>query len=843
MSLSPDSPLTPADLERMQDRFERALDLPVGEREAFLEELAREDAALATRVRRLLEAHARTGRELVSPISNEVVRALGAPDDRWVGARIGAYQVVRLIGVGGMGTVYEAVRADDQYHHRVAIKFLRHHAAGEPTLTRFRHERQILANLHHPNIAALLDGGVTPDGQPYFVMEFIEGEPITRWADARSLPVRDRLRLFLQVCAAVQNAHQSLVVHRDLKPGNILVTGDGTVKLLDFGIARLLREEEGGEDLPPTQTGFRAYTPDYASPEQVLGLPAGTRSDGYAMGVVLFELLAGRRPFEFHGKSTGEVERLVGQVLPPRPSTVLSPGRETALAERSAARARDRLAGDLDAIVLQALRKEPERRYGSAEEFAADIRRHLDGRPVVARPDGVGYRLGKLVRRHRAAAAAIVLALASLVGGTVVSIRQARAAERERDRAAEVTSFLTTMLGAANPAAFGREVQVREVLDSASVRAETLGNRPELQAEIRGIIGGTYLALGEFERAETEYRRSLAEYQAVEPRGGGRQTAYALNRLSTALEFQGRYAEADSLLRQATGLFERFAPEELATAGYVDLRGRILVRLGRMAEAVPLLRSALDIQLRSPTATDSAVAYAYTNLGMVTSELGDHVAAESLMVAGLAAARRAHGEIHPLVAAILSPLANVQASAGRFPEADATFQATIAMRRELLGPEHPDFAWSMFSYADFLVRRGRNADAAEWSRRVLELRGRSLTDAHPAVSTAMGVLGRALSGMDSLAVAERWLRESLAVRRTHFPPGHFLIASSESILGEHLIRAGRFQEAEAHLLAGERGLVEARGEEAEIVQEARQRLIKLYETWNRPAEAATWRAR
>ncbi|MFN2316670.1 MAG: tetratricopeptide repeat protein [Gemmatimonadales bacterium] len=841
--MPPDKSLTPDRLAQLQALFEEALAGSAEEVDALVVRLRASDTVLADQLVRLLEAHARTGRALDR---TALVRQLGdAPSDAdpWIGARVGVYEVQRQIGYGGMGAVYEAVRADDEYQMRVAIKFLRHHAAGELALRRFRAERQILASLSHRNIAGLLDGGVTDDGQPYFVMEFIEGEPITTWCDNRRLPVAERLTLFRQVCGAVQYAHQSLVIHRDLKPGNILVTQDGTVKLLDFGIAKLLPtpEEQHSGEFPITQAGLRAYTPEYASPEQVLGEPVSTRSDVYALGVVLFELLTGDRPFTATGRALLEVEQLVTLADPPRPSTRIRPERTALLGERSHPKAQGRVAGDLDAIVLQALRKEPERRYGSAADFSEDVHRHLRGLPVLARPDSLGYRTGRLVRRHRAATAALTLAVVSLVTGTVISVGQARAAEAERVRATEVTSFLTTMLGAASPSAFGREVQVREVLDSASVRARDLADQPVLEAEIRSIIGGTYVALGEFELAEAEYRIVLARHELASPRGS-RATGFALTRLSSALEFQGRYAEADSVLGRAGEVFERHAPEEVATSDFYELRARLAIRLDRLEEAVALLRTALQIEQRQVPVNDSSISTVYGNLGVVLSDLGRHLEAESVLVAGVAAARRAHGEVHPTVAALLSPLATVQEYAGKPAEADSTYRATIAMRRELLGPEHPDLAWTMFNYADHLVRVGRYAEGAEWARRVLELRGRSLDDAHPAVSTAMAVLGRALGPLGELSEAERWLRESWQLRQAHFPAGHWLIDNSEGVLGEHLILQGRYQEAETHLLRSEQALVAARGAESESVRDARNRLVKLYETWGRPAQVAEWRA-
>jgi len=842
------TPLTPERLERLQLCFERALELETQPRLEYLRQLSADDSDLAARVEGLLEAHAQTANVLESPITPFLPFDEGL--DRWVGRRVGVYDITRLIGAGGMGAVYEAARGDDQFRKRVAIKLLRAQAVSDTAVRRFRRERQILATLEHPHIASLLDGGVTTEGHPFFAMEYVEGEPLTRYCDTRALPIDARLDLFRQVCSAVHFAHQSLVVHRDLKPQNILVNADGQVKLLDFGIASLLPSAlDGADDETLTRAGARALTPGYASPEQLLGRPVGTRSDVYSLGVVLYELLCGRRPFESRDGPVGDVARALSDAEPERPSVVITAERIASLSERSGDRVRTRVAGDLDAIVLKAMRSDPDRRYGSAEELSADIGNHLSGRPVTARPDSLGYRLGKLIRRRRVETVAAALTLLSIVGGSLFSLRQARVADREKvraqaegQRASEVTRFLTTMLGAANPGAFGRNVTVREVLDSAVVRANVLGAQPALESEVRMIIGGTFLSLGEYPLAEAQYRLAVAAENRRTPEERG--IALAMSQLSMAKEFQGEYAAADSLLRIADSLFARhgFANDEQHIS-HLDARGRILNHLGDLKQAEPILAEALALQRRQVPQQDSSLAASYANLAVVQSELGDNVSAETLMVAAVAAARRAYGAAHPHVAAILSPLASIQDRAGLSSRAESTFRATISMRRQLLGDEHPDLAWSMYNFADFLHTAKRYSESVEWSRRVLSLRRRTLQDEHPLISASMSLLGRALDGLDSLEAGGRWLRESLDVRRGIYPKGHFLIASSEGQLGAHLTLLGQYPRAEATLLASERALVAARGDAAPIVKDARTRLVTLYERWGKPDSVRVWKAR
>ena len=465
--------LTPDRFHSVRKIFDSALELSVTSRSRHVAEATRHDPSLRDEVESLLAALDRAGSTLPHPFADDLEDALesdaaerDAPES-YLGVRVGAYELVRRIGAGGMGVVYEAERADDQFNKRVAIKLLRRGVEGDLAVRRFRYERQILASLNHRNIASLLDGGVTSDGQPYFVMELVPGTPITTWCDQRRASVTERIEIFLQVCAAVQHAHQTLVVHRDLKPGNILVTDDGTVKLLDFGIARLLREQEGLDQLPPTQGGLRALTPEYASPEQIRGLPVGTPGDVYALGVVLYELLAGCRPLELDGMLLAEIEQIVCAQQPLPPSAAIRSTFSQLVRERSVGALRARLEGDLDAIVLTALRKESHRRYGSVQRLADDLRNFLAGRPVTARPEGIGYRAAKVLRRRRVeclATSAVVLALA---GALVMSARETALVARERAHAQEVTRRLTDVL-ARHPewvAAARRDPRFERVVD------------------------------------------------------------------------------------------------------------------------------------------------------------------------------------------------------------------------------------------------------------------------------------------------------------------------------------------------------------------------------------------
>ena len=808
--------MTPERWRQVAKVFDAALDRPAPERGDFVTQACGSDHALRTEVSSLLAALPEGDDFFDQPAA--ALFELPDEDDllSWVGRRVGPYRLIRELGEGGMGRVYEAVRDDDQFHKRVALKMVKPGRETGSVLRRFRYEREILAGLDHPHIAALYDGGVTDDGHPYFAMEFVEGEPIDRYCASRGLTVAERLALFGSVCAAVQHAHRNLVVHRDLKPSNILVTADGGVKLLDFGIAKLLRDDTGETGL--TETGVHAMTADYASPEQVRGTPITTASDVYSLGVVLFELLAGQRPYRLDGLPAADMIRVVCEEDPPRPSAVAANRRNAAA-----------LSGELDNIVLMALRKEPARRYSSVEQFGEDLRRYRAGLPVLAQPATAGYRLRKFVSRHRAAAITVALLVPTLVAGVVSTLWQARRAEAERDRAEEVNAFLGDMLRSAAPTERGRDVTVAQVLADAAARVERLSGSPEMEQELRSTIGTTYLSLGLYQEAEPHLRRAL-DIQQRRFGPGHPEVARAVQNVGSLHEKKGDMVRAEELYREALVLARRRSTgDDSVTAELLDDLGRMRQEQGDLEGAERLEREALAIRRRTLGQDHADVAASLNNIAVVLGQRGEYAAAESLHRESLRVIRAAKGEGDAEVAQAQSTVAGILSYQNKYSAADSFFIPSLATKRKLFGPEHPDYAWTMLSYATSLYDRGDYAGAAERLPEVLALRGKTLTDEHVLVASSLLYLGRSLDRLGRYTEAERPLRECLELRRKHLPAGHWLTAAAESVLGEHYTMAGEYEAAERYLESGYEGLVVARGAEHPRTVEAREALEALRE--------------
>jgi serine/threonine-protein kinase len=785
-----------ADPDRVAEIFAEAAELPAAERASFLDDACHGAAGLRAQVESLLAAHDRAG-DFLGPIDARRSAALiDAAEPEPLGQQVGPFRLVRELGRGGMGVVYLAERVLGGFEQRAAVKLVKRGMDSDAILRRFLRERQILAGLQHDNVARLIDGGVTDDGQPYLAMEFVDGRPLTEYCDARRLGVEERLGLIEAACRAVQHAHGRLVVHRDLKPSNMLVTADGQLKLLDFGIAKLLApdgvegEDEGATAL--TGAGTRLLTPDYAAPEQVRGEPATTATDVYALGVVLYELLTGASPYG-EARGTTERTRAVCEVEPRPPS-----------AAAASPRLARRLRGDLDTIVLKALSKEPSRRYASAEALAEDIRRHLAGHPVLARRDTIAYRAAKFVRRHKVAVAAAVLATVSLLLGLVGTAWQARVAARERDRARleaeraeKVKEFLIGLFKASDPEEFkGETVTARELLDRGATRIEKeLAGHPSLQAELLEIVAGISDELGRFDRArrlaELSLDRARLAHGPEHP-----QVARALDTLGWILHRSGDYAAAEDVHRRALALHRRLqAPDSLEVAGSLERLGLVLRVRAKLPEAEALLQEALALREKRLGPEHPDTANTVKNLADLLTVKGDYARAVEEHRRVLAVRRKALGDLHPSVASSLVSLGEALRQMGDRDGAEAAHREALGIRRRLYGDEHPQVSESLHHLAATLFSQGNLRESEALYRQALAMDRKLKGVAHRDVATILTNLAYALAQQARFDEALPLFEEAAALHRRVSGSDHPLLARTLQYHAAALVDQGRPREA------------------------------------------------
>jgi serine/threonine-protein kinase len=767
-------------LDRIDRVFDAAVELPLSEQASFVALACGDDHTLRAEVLDLLRLYRADG-FLDAPVARvassviEAATAIGGP----VPERIGPFRVMHEIGRGGMGRVFLGERADGQFEQQVAIKLIQHSAPG--VLRRFADERRLLARLSHPGIARLFDGGITPAGLPYFVMELVEGEPIDRYCESHRLTVDERLELVAAVCDAVTYAHRHLIIHRDLKPSNILVTPDGRVKLLDFGIAKLLDPEQADDDAPRTE--LQAMTPEFAAPEQILGEPVSTATDVYSLGVLLYLLLSGERPYDVRGRTPAELQRIICEEMPPKPSS-----KATALAQR-------RIRGDLDLIVMTALQKEADRRYQSPAALAQDLKRFREGHTIVARADSVTYRLARFVGRHRVGVAiAGLLGLGFAGAASREHVLRARA-QVEARKSAEVGGFLVKVFDVADPDGWsepdGGRTTARELLDRGASRIDsTLADQPEVQAELRNVLGRVYTNLGLYARAAELLERSLAQRRAL---GEAADTSAATTRdlLGMALVRLDKLDEAESLLRRA--LTERrrvLGTMHVATATSMDNLATLLQKRMQPDEAEALYREALAI--RQALLGDSAVEVANTlnNLGLIAGEKRDYAVAESLLQRAFEIKRRRLGEGHALTARTMQNLAQILQARGKSGQAEAYHRRALAAKRKALGDAHPSVAVSLNNLANLLAEQPGRLDEAEvLAREALALDRTTFGETHSNVAVTLWNLSRILRFKGAFDEAETRMGELLAIHRALLGERHVRVALDLAAIG--LLRLDR----------------------------------------------------
>ncbi|MGH7540622.1 MAG: protein kinase domain-containing protein [Gemmatimonadota bacterium] len=828
--------------------FRQALDRPPETWDAFLDRMCEGDNALRTRVRSLLEASRESEAYFAS--AGELLGRVwsGVEGDRNAGAlegrRLGPYLLERRIARGGMGSVYVARRDDGRYEQKAAVKLLRRGLDTEDLVRRFEAERRILAGLDHPHIARLLDAGETPTGRPYLVMELVEGERITAYCDARRLPVDARLDLFVAVGRAVGHAHRHLVVHRDLKPGNILVTAAGEPKLLDFGIAKLLDAEGEPEAATRTRTGLRLLTPRCASPEQVNGKPVTTASDVYQLGLLLYELTCGAVPFD--GLDGRELDRAIVEVDPPALSKAVT---AAAAADRATERARltRELSGDLERIVSKALRKEPEKRYPSVEQLVREVERYRAGLPVLATPAGWSYRAGKFVRRNRWAVSAATVLLAFIAAYAVTVTIQSRRLAAERDRATteatkarSTTDFLIALFEVSDPnRSDGDPVTARALLDASLERLEVeLEDEPVVRATLLGTIGRVYTALGEYARALPVLRQSVALLRA-NPGADPAQLANSLRWLAV-LERRVQPDRAAAMLEEALAAAE---------AAYGRAHPRVADVLIDIVETEPGPRGgeagerALRILRDAPGDERHALARALQASRFAVPR----PAGEARLREAIEIARSVHGDNHTLVAALLNDLA-LWVEPDDPLEADSLLRRAVEINERIHGPDHAQTLTIMNNLAAVRRDRGDYAAAAPLYREVLARRARAypIRDNPSERLARMGPrhgLATALTEIGEAVEAESLLRDVVHVADSVYAGGRdhweFYPYAARSTLGRNLSVQGRFAEAEPLLVESWSWLRENGDPVTRRI--ALERLVRLYEVWGKPGVADEYR--
>jgi non-specific serine/threonine protein kinase/serine/threonine-protein kinase len=768
--------MTPERWRRLQTLFDAAVELPPEEQAAYLDDACAGDPTLRRQAQSLILANDADTENIQDAIRDVAAGVTLTNEVSAIGRRIGPYQIIDELGRGGMGDVYLAVRADDEYQKRVAIKVVQHDFGNPEILRRFRNERQILAGLDHPYIARLLDGGTTPEGMPYVVMEYVEGEPIDRYCENHRLSVDERLKLFRKVCGAVHYAHQNLIVHRDLKPGNILVTAGGAPKLLDFGIAKLLNPELGPQTQAVTRMAMRLMTPEYASPEQIRGERISTASDIYSLGVVLYQLLTGHRPYEFKNYESQLIEQVVSFAEPEKPSAIVARDQKEKL--------RRQLAREIDAIVMMALRKEPERRYSSVEQFSEDIRRHLEGRPVRARSDAMTYRAGKFIKRHKVGLGAVALVVLALTGGVVATTWQARIARAERARAErrfndvrklansfmfEVHDNIADLPGSTR----AREALVKSALEYLNSLAQEAAGDPALQRELAlayqrvGDVQGnpTNANLGDTNGALASYQKALSIADALLIANPGdteaqRSRALTYQKLSDLQAWSGDVNSAIESARKSLNSFQT-----LADADNSNLKSRQSLAISHIK-----LGDILGNPLFANTGDRAGALEQYRRSLALWQALYNTDSTD-------ATTRRYLGLIHERIGTMLQ-------TDGQATEALASFQQSLVIRQSFAA-DHPtntdarrDLAVAFEKLSEVMVATGDLNRALDYAHKSFDIfaalstadpnnvnASRSLSISHEHVGDVLLRLGDANGALDQY-------HKSLTIREALSSGGH-----------------------------------------------------------------------
>lgn len=828
---------------------------------AWLENFCQDDKKLKAEIESLLSLKTDSEKFLNEPVAEYFAKIFAEKDEDLTGTMFGNYQIIKEIGSGGMGEVYLAKRNDGEFNQLVAVKIVRQSFSGSEMLKRFKRERQILASLNHPQIAKLIDGGVSTHGTPYLVMEYIEGVTLNEFVNERKLELKERLRLFLKICRGISFAHRNLVVHRDLKPSNILITSGSDPKILDFGLAKLVDESQA--DALQTQTAFAAMTPAYASPEQMRGGIITTSTDIYSLGVVLYELLTGEPPFYLAGHSLDETFRMVCEIEPTKPSKAAA---QKALKENILQLETDKdrnenanvglivssaLKGDLDNIVIKALRKEPERRYGSVEQFAADIENYLDGLPISARPNDFYYRAEKFVKRNKISVAAAVIILLTLIGGIAATSYQYRVAAAERDhavsaqaRAEKINDFLKNMLRAASPDEMGKDVKMTEVLNDAAAKVENgFNDQPDLKIELLLTLSETYQNLGELniskEKAEECLETSLTAFGE-----NSKYTAYCEAHLAGIETIFGNYQKSKQMLQHSLNVQQNLSlietKEYVLTQFYM---GETLLRIPELNEAVSLLEEAYANSGKVMGADSAEARMIEMSLGRAREFSGDLNGAEK--------AYRNSVEFFRTKPSYKISLAMTLINLGRVLIAEEQFdeaEKVLLEAKEISSSSTNNSDYYQGLILSYLAQIRFSQDdyeaMVENSRQALKLLEPLLKkDAYDVVMTKIR-LGTGLLKQGKAKESEEILREVAdTAANSQIKKSSSIEPLIEFRLGQALLAQNKTMEAEPFIVNAVEKFNNSFGEKNAVTQESLRDAVTLYEKMHKSDVAAKYRER
>lgn len=870
---------------QIQILFHHAADLPNLEQRAYLQTACGDDTVLMADVLALLEEDARGSSLLDSDMAHVAHQVLDDPTHPPLPSKeFGPYRIVRVLGEGGMGVVYLAERTD--LGSLVAIKILRDAWLSPARRERFSTEQRTLAQLNHPSIARLYDADTLNDGTPWFVMEYVEGAPLTEYCARHECEINERLKLFRSVCEAVQYAHAHAVIHRDLKPSNILVKSDGGIRLLDFGIAKHLESLDVPMD--QTQTGLRLMTPAYAAPEQVRGDRMGIHTDVYSLGVILYELLAGKLPFDFSNRTPAEAETILVEREPEKPSAA---ARLTA--EQTGATGRGVWVGktswaDLDVMCLTAMHKDPKRRYASVEALMRDVDHYLDGEPLEARADSIRYRLGKFVKRNSravAAAALVFLLVVSLVVIYTVRLTKARnAALAEAARTQRVQHFMQNLFqGGDEDAGPADNLRVVTLLDRGAQQAKALDAEPAVQAELYETLGDSYEQLGKYEQADSLLNLALARRKSLYGADSA-QVAETLVALSYVRRDQGQLEDAEKLTREGLAMSKRhLPPNHPAVARAMSALGQVLVNRGDYAAAIPILEEALKLHSGSGS-TPADLGTTLTELANAQFYTGHYAESDLLNHRILEMDRQTFGANHPNVAEDLINLGSTQYEWGHYAEAEMYDRQALQIAQAWWGKDHPETSSFLTILGRALVAQGKLDEASDLLHEALSIQERVYGKVHTRVASTVNELGKvaqqkgnldeaeadftraaniwrtvyngkhyyigtAFANLGGVAIerkqyarAEAFFRDALQLYTQTLSEDHKLVGITRIRLGGALANEHRYQEAEAESRAGYTILMKQSSPPQNWIQSARKDLVAEYEALNQPEKAAPFRA-